>query len=701
MHSNSEAIPTALKEAKISRLTGQQLASPAYCTAQGALTAQQLNVLQGNASEVLTAEGCLCLADPYVRQDEKWSPTYTDAITTAMEAIATRKSLPMDTLVSKEHLGSSTFNSLCSILADVSPIDKDSFWHVLKQCSVLEDVKGQSMCLHNPDFMVLPNQDWEQTFSFLECIPWTAPIVKHHLATAVQRRLLQHAPSASRHHWYTANHWAPSLTKCCCQRYTDGAYPLPRHCFCRCWTTSLQSKTFASLCQSKSLLTTGLTASAKQWPTTASCYHSCLQSSISQLLTSLPAVYSEHGRLPTLICLGLAHEGTPDPFFFTACAKQFQQLAQGQMTQQQTYIYSQKLVRMLHSNLHAYLRADSSTARSLATLPVYRRAMQIQGQSGSGGTTSDLVSLADIEDYSFHRLVSSAAALTDPAMGDTMGIRTLLGLPAGPQPINVIKHLLNTAQARNRELSAGTAAKTVPSSVQDDVKEAYSIIVDTVSNLLTASGAKQELSKIATMLSQSPWVLVQCKKFVLPELLYFDLDEESAEGKPMYRVLTVLLLSFLCFSALVQCKSVCVHAMSCKPLRGLTLHTTVRYPIILHPALQAHCSYVQCTWLICIRCHATLTNATQIQCIQVHCTALKLTAHNITEFRLNLSQAHCIIISIVRMPTSLTLPALIPTALTRTVFPPTAAVATALMPTALIPTALVPTALSCSHLPLT
>lgn len=157
--------------------------------------------------------------------------------------------------------------------------------------------------------------------------------------------------------------------------------------------------------------------------------------------------------------------------------------------------------------------------------------MQVQGQSDSA---DDLVSLANSEDYSFHRLVSSAAALTDPAMGDTTGIRTLLGLPAGPQPINVIKHLLNTAQARNRELSAGAAAKTVPSNVQDDVKEAYSIIVDTVSNLLTASGAKHELSKITTMLSQSPWVLVQSKKFVSPELLYFDLDEESTEGKPMY-----------------------------------------------------------------------------------------------------------------------------------------------------------------------
>lgn len=115
-------------------------------------------------------------------------------------------------------------------------------------------------------------------------------------------------------------------------------------------------------------------------------------------------------------------------------------------------------------------------------------------------------------------------------MGDTTTVRSLLSLPAGPQPNNVIKHLQNTAQARNAAVAANTASKTVSSSTQVNVSQAYKIIVDTVSNLLATSGNRHELDWITAML-HAPWVLVQDKRFVSPEMLYFDLDEETTEGK--------------------------------------------------------------------------------------------------------------------------------------------------------------------------
>lgn len=527
-----EQMPTAMQKAKICRLTDRQLASPEYCSAHEILTRSQLRALPENASRVLTAAGGLCFTDPQADGMGHVSP-FEDAISKALTAAAARLGLSLTELVSKQHLGSATFNSLQILLADVRPRHKHSFWQVLEQCSVFEDITGQLIPLTNSDFTTLPDANWERMLSTKShLLPWR--IVKYHTGASVQRRLLNHSQSsavdrAGRPHHATVFVTHELLPEV--YRQKNSAHePLLLHAL-----DEFKANVSMLAAQPVQIFADGKLRKLSETVDPANGLLSFLFAKQHQPAdyTVLSAAYAENGRLPTLKRLGLAHDDTTDPAFFLSCAKQFRQLANGHLTEQQTYLYSQKLVRMLHNNLLHYLVHDRSnhTAYALARQRVYTRALHAQGHSASADNASILVSLAESEDYKFHRLVSTASPLTDPAMGDTTGIRTQLGLPTGPAPVNVIKHLLNIAQVRNMDLASNSASKTVPSHVQEDVSAAYTIILNTVSDLLRSAGDQQELKNMTAMLLESPWVLVQSSKFVLPELLFFDLDEESADGE--------------------------------------------------------------------------------------------------------------------------------------------------------------------------
>lgn len=155
------AMPTALQQSKICRLTDGSLAPPAYCAAQCSLTDQQLRALPSiHASQVLTAAGCLCHADSLT--DCLGQDYYLDAVTQALRVAAARQGLPLSKLVSEHHLGTSTFDSVCALLADFSPKAKESYWQMLKECSIFEDLQGQVMSLSDRNFIVLPSAKWEK-----------------------------------------------------------------------------------------------------------------------------------------------------------------------------------------------------------------------------------------------------------------------------------------------------------------------------------------------------------------------------------------------------------------------------------------------------------------------------------------------------------------------------------------------------------
>ncbi len=100
------------------------------------------------AAEVLTAVGCGCISEPRANIVSSIPPD-EEPITFALAAVARKLSMPVQQLVSLQHLGANTFNGLCHILAKLDITDADRFAKtVLRQCTVYEDTKGTPVALH-------------------------------------------------------------------------------------------------------------------------------------------------------------------------------------------------------------------------------------------------------------------------------------------------------------------------------------------------------------------------------------------------------------------------------------------------------------------------------------------------------------------------------------------------------------------------
>ena len=99
------------------------------------------------AAEVLTAVGCGCISEPRANVVSSIPPE-EEPITFALAALARKLSMPVQQLVSVQHLGADTYNSLCYILAKMDIRDTDRFAKtVLRQCTVYEDTNGTPVAL--------------------------------------------------------------------------------------------------------------------------------------------------------------------------------------------------------------------------------------------------------------------------------------------------------------------------------------------------------------------------------------------------------------------------------------------------------------------------------------------------------------------------------------------------------------------------
>ena len=102
---------------------------------------------QHSVAQVLTAVGCLCISDPRAKISS--IPPKQEPITAALEAAAHRKSIPLQQLISLQHLGPTIFQGVCDILAKLKMSDGDQHARdVLRQCTVFEDTKGTPIALN-------------------------------------------------------------------------------------------------------------------------------------------------------------------------------------------------------------------------------------------------------------------------------------------------------------------------------------------------------------------------------------------------------------------------------------------------------------------------------------------------------------------------------------------------------------------------
>ncbi len=258
----------------------------------------------------------------------------------------------------------------------------------------------------------------------------------------------------------------------------------------------------------------------------------------------LPSAYTLDSRLAFLKTNGLAHEGAADYSFFLDCAKAFIHHCDRHpdMDDSTMLRHSMQLASMLRDNMTAYRRSCGhgmwdKVRDSLATIPIFMAAQL--GLPYKTCTDERLVSLEESADHACHRLVSNTVPITHAGM-DTAELRRMLELPEGPQAEHVISHLLMTAGERNAEPHAQSTAAPVAQMTRQDAAAAYQHIVQEINKQLE-NGQEGCLFQMAKDLSEAPWVMVHDHKFVPTEDLYFDIDEETQNG----RDLTVVSCSML------------------------------------------------------------------------------------------------------------------------------------------------------------
>ena len=212
---------------------------------------------------------------------------------------------------------------------------------------------------------------------------------------------------------------------------------------------------------------------------------------------------------------------------------QLVRLFEGQPRSSRMIRLSKLLLDMLHCNVDRYKVAEhcgfwADTSHLIASKPFLVAASAVPPYEVTPALT--LVSLQDSEDHSHHRLVANAVAVTELALGDTTKLRTLLGLPEGPQIQHVIAHLMHTAKTRNAQLESQQNPPAISEAVQADVTAAHAFIVAKLDSCLGLD-RRRELMKLARKLMSAPWVMVQrAQRFVVPCDLVFDIDEDLDHG---------------------------------------------------------------------------------------------------------------------------------------------------------------------------
>lgn len=132
-------------------LSGNRLASAAFCTSQPALTSALLAnacKFQPDAAQVLADIGCLCITEPQAEMVSTLSANQ-EPISLALQAAASKRGMPLQQLISEQHLGTDKYNRVCTILAHLS-IPQNCEQRVqafLRRCTVFEDITGAMLDL--------------------------------------------------------------------------------------------------------------------------------------------------------------------------------------------------------------------------------------------------------------------------------------------------------------------------------------------------------------------------------------------------------------------------------------------------------------------------------------------------------------------------------------------------------------------------
>ncbi len=346
-------------------------------------------------------------------------------------------------------------------------------------------------CCCSTDIRLLPSQQLEQQVGAVhELLPWT--IVKYHSASPTQKAILRNAG------FQCTNMVTFLNTDLLPEIYSSASTDLEPLLLAA--LDSLAGYTGVQLKQPLQVFVNGKLHRV-----------STLVDSSSQLMQALfakgkgyagydllPAQYAQGNRLATLRSHGLAHDDLPDHRCFLACADQFVRLYEDKDRSADMSKHSRMLLEMLQRNVGLYHARTAAAAweeasHLISTKPIFVKAAVVSPYESSPGPV--LVSLEDSEDYSHHRLVASAVAVTEAALGDTTELRAKLGLPAGPQAVHVVAHLLHTAKVRNGELQTGQNPAPLHKLIQEDVQKAYSFIIEVVSHCLT-NGQHRELAKL-------------------------------------------------------------------------------------------------------------------------------------------------------------------------------------------------------------
>ena len=254
----------------------------------------------------------------------------------------------------------------------------------------------------------------------------------------------------------------------------------------------------------------------------------------------LPDKFLKAGRLRVLKARGV-RTGTSDAVFFRACASQLEKLADTLFTGHKLEETSAQLVQCLIANLSRY-EADCNRRHPQAWQQFQTFLTHCKMFTPAVLPTPftlfqppSLVAVHDSGELADCPLMGNGAAVISNAMnmgklGTSPQLRTLLGLPEGPQLAHVATHLVQT-------VAAGLASPDPRFDGKDkltvqQLMQCYSLIVDGVNAKLAAGqGMDRVMQHVSTQLASHCWVLLPDRTFVKPNQLCFDFVENSVHGK--------------------------------------------------------------------------------------------------------------------------------------------------------------------------
>ena len=428
LNEHALAVPSELSHVLAVPLTDGRLASVDYCRQHAALSSAHLASMDSQASEWLSACGCICVSDSSA--DKACESMQGEPITTALSVAAAQQGMSLKRLVSEGHLGSTAFTAMCDTLSNLdldkaTPTQQSSIWGVLKQCTIFELLSGVKLNLSasKKRYMLLPNQAWEERLLNLSrLLPWT--IIKHHSGSATQKRLWKrlHCLGGLGYNGLSAflnSDLLPAI-------YSSGSNrlePLLLHAL-----DDLATMRSPCIAQPLHLFVNGkLLKVSKVADSTNNLLRFLFRNQPRIAAFSLlPSAYTLESRLAFLKANGLAHKGTADYSFFLDCA--FHHCDRHPDMDDSTMLrHSMQLASMLRDNITAYrcscgLGSWDKVRESLATIPIFMAAQL--GLPYKTCTHERLVSLEESADHACHRLVCNTVPITHAGM-DTAELRRM------------------------------------------------------------------------------------------------------------------------------------------------------------------------------------------------------------------------------------------------------------------------------------